>query len=93
MVELLDMMQLCTKDRYSPKPPNVQHLSDSIAREYNLVTMEGLMWMQWRGNFTSGFIAGHIMKAIPGTVVEAVYSTWFTSRAGGKKELVSRRHW
>lgn len=44
-----------TQERFLPKFPAMRYYMQSIAGEYDPVTIEGQMWKTWRGIFNPGF--------------------------------------
>ena len=72
MVISPELMHQYTQDRYLPKHPVIQQFLNPIAGKHNLLTMEGSIWKQWRGNFNPGFSAGQITSLIPSIVQEVV---------------------
>lgn len=83
-----DMMHQYSQDRYLPKHPTVEKFLGRVVGRYNLVSMEGSLWKQWRAKFNPGFSAGQIMSSIPGIVDEVVIFRDLLRERANKNEIL-----
>lgn len=59
------------QERVHPKAEAVRKFMYPLTKNNDLITMEGQLWKKWRGVFSPGFSASHLMTLVP-SILEAV---------------------
>lgn len=84
-----DVAYQATQQHSLPKHSINKEYIEPFVGKYNMLTLEGKLWKQWRSIFNSSFASGHVINLVPKIIEDSLIFCDSLSMHAEKSEIFS----